>query len=149
MFEPSAFNAYLDANHKRFIDELAEFIAIPSVAADGRGIAPMADLLTERFRNLGATVTQYPLPNGSPVVYAELPGSGDRTMMIYNHYDVQPEVPLDLWESPPFELTIRDGVMFGRGTSDDKGELLLRIQAVEAWQKTQGSLPCKIKWVVE
>src|SRR5258708_22588337 len=149
MFDVSSFNAYLDANHARFIRELAEFIAVPSVAAEGRGIMPMGSLLTERFRKLGARVVQYPLPNGSPVVYAELAGASDRTMMIYNHYDVQPEVPLELWESPPFELTIRNGVMVGRGTSDDKGELLARIQAVEAWQATQGSLPCKIKWVVE
>jgi acetylornithine deacetylase/succinyl-diaminopimelate desuccinylase-like protein len=82
-------------------------------------------------------------------VYAELDGTSERTMLIYNHYDVQPEVPLELWDSPPFELTIRDGVMYGRGTADDKGELLSRIQAIEAWRSTQGNLPFKIKWVVE
>ncbi len=149
MYNADTFNAYLDANHARFINELAEFIAIPSVAADGRGIQPMADLLAERFRKLGAVVTAYPIAGGSPVVYAELPGASDATLMIYNHYDVQPEVPLDLWDTPPFELRVHDGVMFGRGTSDDKGELLARIQAVEAWQATHGELPCKIKWVVE
>src|SRR5579859_1647736 len=149
MYNTDSFNRYLDTNHTRFIGELGEFIAVPSVAADGRGIGPMADLLAARFRKIGATVTQFPLPNGSPVVYAELPGTSDLTMLIYNHYDVQPEVPLELWDSPPFELTVKDGVMYGRGTADDKGELLARIQAVEAWQATQGALPCKIKWVVE
>lgn len=149
MYKAEPFNAYLKQNRDRFIGELGEFIAVPSVAADGRGIQPMADLLAERFRKLGATVTQYPLPNGSPVVYAELPGASDATMMIYNHYDVQPEVPLELWDSPPFQLTERDGILYGRGTSDDKGELLARIQAVEAWQATHGELPCRIKWVVE
>ncbi|MHB8627074.1 MAG: M20/M25/M40 family metallo-hydrolase [Aggregatilineales bacterium] len=149
MYKIDSFNNYLDANHARFIGELGEFIAVPSVAADGRGIGPMADLLAARFRKIGATVTRFPLPNGSPVVYAELPGTSDLTMLIYNHYDVQPEVPLELWDSPPFELTVKDGVMYGRGTADDKGELLARIQAVEAWQATQGALPCKIKWVVE
>ena len=150
MYHTDSFNAYLQANRDRFIDELRQFIAQPSVAAEKRGIQPMADLLAERFRKLGAQVTQYPLSEGgSPVVYAELPGASDLTLMIYNHYDVQPEVPLDLWQSDPFELTIRDGIMYGRGTSDDKGELLARIQAVEAWQATQGELPCQIKWVVE
>jgi acetylornithine deacetylase/succinyl-diaminopimelate desuccinylase-like protein len=150
MYDNQPFNAFLNANHERFIDELRQFIAQPSVAADKRAIQPMADILAERFRKLGAKVAQHPLPDGgSPVVYAELPGATDLTLMIYNHYDVQPEVPLELWNSPPFELTIRDGVMYGRGTSDDKGELLARIQAIEAWQATQGVLPCRIKWVVE
>ena len=149
MLNLETFNTYLRQNRDRFIDELRQFIAQPSVAAAGRGIQPMADLLSERFRKLGATVTAYPIANGSPVVYAELSGASDLTMMIYNHYDVQPEVPLELWDSPPFDLTERNGVLYGRGTADDKGELLARIQAVEAWQATQGQLPCKIKWVVE
>lgn len=150
-FDADAFYAYLETHRERFINELGEFIAQPSVAADGRGIQAMADLLSERFEKLGAKVTQYPVSvsGGSPVVYAELPGESETTLMIYNHYDVQPEVPVDLWDSPPFELTRRDGIMYGRGTADDKGELLARIQAVEAWLATQGSLPCQIKWVVE
>jgi acetylornithine deacetylase/succinyl-diaminopimelate desuccinylase-like protein len=150
MYDTGSFDAYLKANRDRFIDELRQFIAQPSVAADGRGIQPMADLLSARLHKLGATVSQFPLADGgSPVVYAELPGKSSVTLMIYNHYDVQPEVPLDLWNSPPFELTLRDGILYGRGTSDDKGELLARIQAVEAWQATQGELPCRIRWVVE
>ena len=107
MYNKDAFDSYLKQHHDRFIDEFAQFIAVPSVAADGRGIQPMADLLAERFRKLGARVTQYPLPGGSPVVYAELDGSSDSTMLIYNHYDVQPEVPLNLWDSDPFKLTIK------------------------------------------
>ncbi len=149
MFDKLSFDAYIEENHERFLDEFAQFIAVPSVAAQKRGIEAMAQILAERFRTLGAAVTLYPLPNGgSPVVYAEI-GSGPRTLMIYNHYDVQPEDPLDLWESEPFTLTRRDGRLFARGVSDDKGELLARIQAVEAWIATQGELPVKIKWVVE
>ena len=148
MYQPEPFNTYLNTQHDHFLDELRQFIAQPSVAAEKRGIQPMADLLSERFRQLGATVKQFPIKDGSPVVYAEL-GEGNKTLMMYNHYDVQPEVPLGLWQSEPFELTIRDGVMYGRGTADDKGELLLRIQAIEAWQSTHGKLPCRIKWVVE
>ncbi len=149
-YDSGKFNEYLKTNHDRFLGEFGQFIGQPSVAADGRGITPMAELLAERFRRLGAEVKLYPTSNGgSPVVYAELPGQSDRTLMIYNHYDVQPEVPVELWDTPPFELVARDGFLYGRGTSDDKGELLSRIQAVEAWQATQGKLPCRIKWVVE
>ena len=115
----------------------------------GAACTEMAELVAERFRQLGATVTVYTTP-GSPVVYAEIgPENAARTLLIYNHYDVQPEDPIELWETPPFEMTIKDGMIYGRGTSDDKGELLSRIQAVEAWIKTQGELPVRIKWVVE
>lgn len=149
MFDQQAFEAYVTQNRERFLKEFAEFVAVPSVAAQKRGIQEMADLLTRRFQKLGAVVRQYRLPNdGSPVVYAEI-GSGKRTLMIYNHYDVQPEDPIELWDSPPFELARRDGTLFGRGVSDDKGELLTRIQALEAWIATQGELPVKIKWVAE
>ncbi len=143
------FDVYVNANQDKFLKEFGEFIAVPSVAAQKRGIKEMADLLTKRFRKLGAVVRQYPLPDGgSPVVYAEI-GSGPRTLMIYNHYDVQPEDPLALWTTDPFTLTRQDGKLFGRGVSDDKGELLSRIQAVEAWLATRGDLPLKIKWVIE
>ncbi len=149
MHNSKTFNRFLDEHHERFLRELADFIAIPSVAAQKRGIQEMADLLTERFRKLGAAVHQYPLPDGgSPVVYAEI-GSGPRTLLIYNHYDVQPEEPRDLWHSGPFELARRDGKLIGRGVADNKGTLLARIQAVEGWMATQGELPLKIKWVVE
>lgn len=139
------FNQYVEQNRDRFLQEFAQFIAQPSVAADGRGIMEMAELVADRFRKLGATVTVY-TTTGSPVVYAEIgPENAARTLLIYNHYDVQPEDPIDLWETPPYEMTIKDGVIYGRGTSDDKGELLSRIQALEAWLKTQGDLPVRIK----
>jgi acetylornithine deacetylase/succinyl-diaminopimelate desuccinylase-like protein len=143
------FNQYIEQNRDRFLQEFAQFIAQPSVAADGRGIMEMAELVANRFRELGATVTVYTTP-GSPVVYAEFgPVNAARTLLIYNHYDVQPEDPIELWDTPPFEMTIKDGVIYGRGTSDDKGELLSRIQALEAWIKTQGDLPVRIKWIAE
>lgn len=149
-YQPSTFDTYLDENRDRFLAEFAAFIGQPSVAADGRGVLEMAELVAQRFRELGADVTLSATNGGPPVVYAEIgPADAKRTLMIYNHYDVQPEDPLDLWETPPFEMVIKDGKIFGRGTSDDKGELLSRIQAVEAWLKTQGELPVRIKWVVE
>src|SRR5690606_20566334 len=148
-FNLATYNAYIEENQARFIEEFRQLIAIPSVAAQNRGIQECADWVTDRLQKLGASVQQYPLPNaGSPVIVAAI-GQGARTLMNYNHYDVQPESPVDLWDSPPFELSIRDGLMYGRGPSDDKGELLSRIQAVEAWLATQGELPLKIKFVYE
>ncbi|MBN1565320.1 MAG: M20/M25/M40 family metallo-hydrolase, partial [Anaerolineae bacterium] len=83
----------------------------------------MCAMVAARFRELGADVTIYETP-GSPVVYAELgPQDAARTLMIYNHYDVQPEDPIELWDTEPFEMVIKEGVIYGRGTSDDKGEL--------------------------
>jgi acetylornithine deacetylase/succinyl-diaminopimelate desuccinylase-like protein len=144
-----ALNRYLETHRDRFLDEFGQFIGQVSVAADQRGVTEMAALVAARFRALGADVTVYET-SGSPVVYAEIgPHDAPRTLMIYNHYDVQPEDPVELWDTDPFEMVIRDGVIYGRGTSDDKGELLSRIQAVEAWLQTQGDLPVRIKWVVE
>lgn len=148
-YDPTAFDAYIDLHRDRFLDEFGLFIAQPSVAADGRGIHEMAALVAARLDAAGAEVT-ISETEGSPVVYAEIgPADAERTLLIYNHYDVQPEDPLDLWKTPPFEMTIRDGHIYGRGTADDKGELLSRIQAVEAWRATQGELPVRIKWVIE
>ncbi len=148
-YRTSEFDEYIEQNRERFLAEFGEFIAVPSVAADARGVDDMAELVAARLRKLGAEVTIFPTL-GSPVVYADLgPKDAARTLMIYNHYDVQPEDPVALWETPPFEMATHDGRLWGRGTSDDKGELLSRIQAVEAWQATQGQLPVRLKWVVE
>jgi acetylornithine deacetylase/succinyl-diaminopimelate desuccinylase-like protein len=148
-YHTESFNRYIDENQDRFLAEFGQFIGQVSVAADMRGVPEMAKLVQQRFIQLGAEATIYPTP-GSPLVYAEIgPKDAARTLLIYNHYDVQPEDPIELWNSKPFEMTIQDGVIYGRGTSDDKGELLSRIQAVEAWLKTQGELPIRIKWLVE
>jgi acetylornithine deacetylase/succinyl-diaminopimelate desuccinylase-like protein len=86
---------------------------------------------------------------GAPVVFAERKGRSNKTLLFYNHYDVQPPEPLELWESPPFEPTIRDGKLFARGVSDDKGHLTSRLFAIDALLAAEGELPCNIKFVVE
>lgn len=145
----STFDAYLEQHRERLLEDYKDFLRQPSVAATGQGIVEMAALVARRFASLGADVKIVPTEgNAPPVVWAEL-GEGDKTLLIYNHYDVQPAEPFDLWESPPFEPTVRDGYLFARGASDDKGELVTRIHAIEAWQATQGKLPFKIKWLVE
>ncbi len=143
------FDTYLLQNRERLLEDYKDFLRQPSVAATGQGITEMAALVARRFATLGADVQIIPTtPDSAPVVWAEL-GEGDKTLLIYNHYDVQPAEPLELWETPPFEPAVRNGHIYARGASDDKGELVTRIHAVEAWKATQGALPLKIKWLVE
>lgn len=141
------FHAYLDAHRERFLDELKRYCAQPSVAAQNLGMREMAALVKERLEARGFDVRILPTA-GHPVVYGEL-GQGPKTLLIYDHYDVQPPEPLELWETPPFEPTVREGKLFARGVADNKGDQMCRMQAIEAWLATMGPLPLKIKWVIE
>jgi acetylornithine deacetylase/succinyl-diaminopimelate desuccinylase-like protein len=142
------FQAYVEANRERFLAELQDFCRQPSIAAQNVGMREMADKVLARLHKLGADARLVEVGDGAPVVYAEI-GSGPRTLMIYDHYDVQPAEPLDLWESGPWEAAIRNGKVFARGAADNKGNLVNRIQAVEAYLATISPLPLKIKFVVE
>ena len=145
----ATFDAYLLEHRERLLEDYKNFLRQPSVAATGQGVVEMAALVARRLTGLGADVKVVPTEGDAPpVVWAEL-GEGDQTLLIYNHYDVQPAEPLELWDTPPFEPTIKNGFMFARGASDDKGELVTRIHGIEAWLKTQGPLPFKIKWLIE
>jgi acetylornithine deacetylase/succinyl-diaminopimelate desuccinylase-like protein len=105
--------------------------------------------VASRLTRLGAEVQLLRVgPEGAPVVFGSI-GRGQRTLLIYDHYDVQPPEPLDLWQSPPFEPTLRDGKLYARGVADNKGNTMLRIQAVESWLATQGELPIRINFMVE
>lgn len=143
------FGSYIDTNKARFLHELFNLLRTPSVAAQKRGIDETVTLVQQRLVQLGAEVTVFPVENnGSPVIYATI-GSGPKRLLIYDHYDVQPEDPLDMWETPPFEPSVRDGKIYARGVADNKGNLMLRIQAVEAWLQTQGSLPLSLAFIIE
>lgn len=142
------FDEYVAQNREQFLNELKDFTAQPSVAAQNLGMREMADKVLARLQKLGAQARLIPIADGFPVVYGEI-GSGAKTLLIYDHYDVQPPEPLDLWTTPPWEPTIRDGKIYARGVADNKGDLLLRLQAVESWLATEGALPLKIKWVIE
>jgi len=86
---------------------------------------------------------------GAPVVFAERKGRSDKTLLIYNHYDVQPAEPLELWETPPFEPSLREGKLYGRGVGDDKGHITARLFAIDALLDAEGELPCTIKFIIE
>ncbi|MCC6188055.1 MAG: M20/M25/M40 family metallo-hydrolase, partial [Anaerolineales bacterium] len=142
-----AFYAYLDSHRETFLAELKRYLAQPSIAAQNKGMLAMAELAKARLEARGFRAQILPT-GGQPVVYGEL-GEGPKTLLIYDHYDVQPPEPLELWDSPPFEPTLRDGRLFARGVADNKGDQMCRMQAIEAWLATRGPLPLKIKWVIE
>ncbi len=143
-----AADRHIEARLDASLEELATLVRIPSVAAQGTGIAEAAALTAELLRARGFAVEIHATA-GSPVVTAERAGRSDRTLLVYNHYDVQPAEPLELWSSPPFEPARRDGRFFGRGVSDDKGHLTARLLAIDALLAAAGELPCRIKFVVE
>lgn len=116
--------------------DLADLVALESVSAQGRQLPETADHVTKLLEAEGFSVKRYP-GKVAPVLIAEA-GQGPRTLLIYNHYDVQPETPAELWDSPPFELTERDGRLYGRGASDDKGEFISRLGALRAYKAGVG-----------
>lgn len=130
------------------IDELTRLCSQPSIAAQGIGMEECAHLVSDLLEKRGFSSKIIP-SEGFPVVYGERSGESDRTLLFYNHYDVQPPEPLDLWDSPPFQPTIRDGKMYARGVSDDKGHILCRLAALDALLQAYGDLPCNVKFIIE
>ncbi|MFH1765611.1 MAG: dipeptidase [Gemmatimonadota bacterium] len=144
---------YIDGEMGRFQEELFEFLRIPSVSARSEhsgDIQRAAAWVADRMRDAGLSASVMDTP-GHPVVLGEWKGAGLEapTLLIYGHYDVQPPEPLDEWDSPAFEPTVRDGNLFARGASDDKGQLFLHIKALEAQLKGAGGLPVNIVMVAE
>lgn len=148
MTDMAAIDGIIERRLEGTLAELARLCAQPSVSATGQGMRECADLVAGMLRARGFEVRLIET-KGQPVVFGERPGRSERTLLLYNHYDVQPPEPLDLWVTPPFEPTIRDGKMFARGVSDDKGHLVSRLAAIDALLEADGDLPCRIKFVVE
>ena len=144
---------YLEANRDRYLAELKEFIAIPSVSSQTEHMNDMrrcADWISNQLRTIGMQNVQIMETAGHPVVYGDWLGApGKPTVLLYGHYDVQPDDPVDLWTSPPFEATIRDGNLYARGSTDDKGQVFAHLKALEAYMKNTGSLPVNLKIIIE
>ena len=144
-----AIDTYLEKNLDKSIEELSRFAAQPSVAAQNWGLKETAQMVSEMLQARGFQVEILPT-EGAPVVVAEKKGKNtDKTLLFYNHYDVQPAEPLELWETPAFEPALRDGKLYARGVSDDKGHLTSRLFAIDALLAEDGEIPCNIKFVVE
>ena len=141
---------YIRASYDSTLARLVRLCSQPSVSAQGVGIHECARLVSDMLTELGATVTTSPAPEtGYPVIFADIKGRSDRTILFYDHYDVQPPDPLELWATPPFEPTERDGRLYGRGVSDDKGSIAVRLSAIEAFVRAGDGLPCNVKFFLE
>ncbi|MCW5851480.1 MAG: dipeptidase [Anaerolineae bacterium] len=145
--------SYLQANHARFQAELLDFLRIPSISAlpDHAGdVQTAAEWVARRMKASGIENVQVLPTGGHPVVYGDwLHAPGKPTILVYGHFDVQPVDPVNLWTTPPFEPTIRKGRVYARGASDNKGNMLLTLVAVEAMMKTEGKLPLNVKFMFE
>ena len=144
---------YITHHERDFIEDLKQFLRIPSVSTESRHNGDMrrgAEFVAENLRRAGLQRVEILPTAGHPAVYAEwLDAPGKPTALVYGHYDVQPVDPENLWQSPPFEPTERDGYLYARGSSDDKGQIHLHIKAVEAYLQTRGRLPINVKFIVE
>ncbi|SDB85418.1 dipeptidase [Shouchella lonarensis] len=146
--------AHLRENRDQYVEELKDFLKLPSISADSahhEDVRETAVWLKAALTSAGMDKVEVIETDKHPLVYAEWLRAGEEaeTILIYGHYDVQPVDPLDLWETPPFEPSIRDGKLYARGASDDKGQTLMHIKAVQAMLEVEGKLPFNVKFLIE
>ena len=144
---------FINTNRDRYVDELKAYLAIPSISALPQHAADVkrcADWTADEMRRIGLQNVKLIDTPGVPVVYGDWLGApGAPTILFYGHYDVQPVDPVELWESPPFEATVRDGEIYARGSADDKGQVFMHFKAIEAHMKQNGRLPLNMKIILE
>lgn len=143
---------YVDKNFSDLISDLQRLIQQPSVSAKNLGLEECSRLIVHMMKRSGIHAEMLYTKKGvPPAIYGEIKSKQNpkKTLLFYNHYDVQPEEPLELWDDKPFSGKIKGNKIFGRGSADDKGELITRIKAVEAFLKTTGDVPCNIKFFIE
>ncbi len=145
--------SFVESNKDRYLSELKEFLAIPSVSSQKdhqNDMRRCAEWVSTQMRTIGMQNIQTFETAGHPIVYSEWMGApGKPTVLFYGHYDVQPVDPLNLWTSPPFEATIRGENLYARGSADDKGQVFIHFKAIEAYMKNEGKLPINIKMLIE
>jgi len=144
---------FIHTSRDRYLGELKEYLAIPSVSAlpeHEADVTRCADWTTEEMRRVGLEHVRLIETPGNPVVYGDWLGApGAPTILFYGHYDVQPVDPLELWTTPPFEATVRGGEIYARGAADDKGQVFMHFKAIEAYRRDGGPLPLNIKVIIE
>lgn len=147
-----ALESYLDEHQKASQEELFDLLRIASVSTDPAykdDVRQAGNWVADQFTSSGFTAELIET-DGHPLVYAESPAvPGAPTVLVYGHYDVQPPDPLDEWVSPPFEPTVRDGNVYARGATDDKGQMLTHVKSAQAWLKSEGKLPIQLKFLIE
>src|SRR5712692_11681330 len=140
----------IDKSSNGFVEKLQALCRQPSVSAQNLGLEETAELVRKFLAETGFTVELFSPSKGPPVVFAELASkTGRKTLVFYNHYDVQPVEPVELWKNPPFSATLEEGRVYARGASDNKGNILSRLMAISALLNVTGTVPCNIKWVIE
>src|SRR5690606_2545856 len=143
---------YIEENKSRFLNELFDLLRFPSVSADPaykNDVLATADFVAQKLKGAGAESVEVCPTMGYPIVYGEkIIDPALPTVLVYGHYDVQPADPVELWPTPPFEPTVRDGKIFARGACGDKGQFYMHIKAFEAMMNTN-NLPCNIKFMIE
>ncbi len=144
----AAFDAYVRAHAAQYVDELKALVRLPTVSAHGRAIEETATAVLARAKRAGIAAEALHVAGGPPTIIGEA-GSGERTLLVYDHYDVQPPDPLEEWITPPFDPAERDGKLYARGVSDNKGNLMARLQAIEAYRATIGELPLRVRVLFE
>jgi acetylornithine deacetylase/succinyl-diaminopimelate desuccinylase-like protein len=142
------FDRYVDRHARGFAERLQALCRMPSVAARGTGMRAMAEAVEKMMQRVGVGTRAFKMGTGYPIVYGEC-GAGDKSFVIYGHYDVQPVGQLTNWTVGPFAASIVDGKLYARGAANSKGDLVARLAAVEAYQKTFGKLPVSLRFVVE
>lgn len=148
-----AVDSFVQENRARFLDELKHFLRIPSVSTlpeNAADVQRAAEFVSQSLHRAGLQNVEIIPTAGHPLVYADwLNAPGKPTVLLYGHYDVQPPDPLELWHTPPFEPTERDGNLYARGSADDKGQMYMHIKAIEALFAVNRTLPCNVKFLIE
>ena len=142
------FDRYVDRHARNFTERLQGICRMPSVAARGTGMRAIAETVEQLMQRVGIGTRTFRMGSGYPIIYGEC-GGGPKTFVVYGHYDVQPVGHLTEWSSGPFAATIQDGKLYARGAANSKGDLIARLAAVEAYQKTFGKLPVTLRFLVE
>ena len=144
---------FINTNRDRYVDELKAYLAIPSISAlpqHADDVRACAKWTADEMQRIGLQNVRLVDTPGFPVVYGDWLGApGAPTILFYGHYDVQPVDPVELWDSPPFEATVRDGEIYARGSADDKGQVFMHFKAIEAHLKQNGRLPVNIRIILE
>ena len=144
----SKFDRYVERHARSFTERLQSLCRMPSVAARGTGMRAIAEAVEQSMQRIGIGTRSFKMGNGYPIIYGEC-GSGPRSFLIYGHYDVQPVGHLNEWSFGPFAATIQEGKLYARGAANSKADLIARLAAVEAYQKSFGKLPVTLRFIVE
>ena len=139
---------HIDQHADEYVADLQQLVRQPSVSAQGIGIAETATIVEGMLAERGFDVAQYET-SGNPIVFGSRAGASEKRLTFYNHYDVQPAEPFELWNSDPWSAELRDGRIWGRGVADNKGNLVARLSAIDALLKVRGELPLTVKYIVE